>query len=95
MDTGFDVDLYDVDAFNVKASLVSRLHADGRKVVCYFSAGSWENWRPDKHDFPASVLGRSNGWPGEKWLDIRRIGVLGPMMKARLDLCASKSNTYA
>ena len=90
VDTTIDVDLYDVDAFNVKTSLVTQLHADGRKVVCYFSAGSWENWRPDKHEFPAAVLGRSNGWPGEKWLDIRRIGVLGPIMKARLDLCEAK-----
>ena len=90
VDTTFDVDMYDVDAFNVKKSLVSQLHADGRMVVCYFSAGSWENWRPDKHDFPASILGRSNGWPGEKWLDIRRIGLLGPIMRARLDLCDAK-----
>jgi hypothetical protein len=90
VDMTVDADMYDVDAFNVKQSLVSRLHAEGRKVVCYFSAGSWENWRPDKHDFPASVLGRSNGWPGEKWLDIRRIGMLGPIMKARLDLCEAK-----
>ncbi len=90
VDTAFDVDLYDVDAFDVKRSLVKRLHADGRRVVCYFSAGSWENWRPDKRRFPPAVLGRPNGWPGERWLDIRRIGVLGPIMKSRLDLCRAK-----
>ncbi len=46
--------------------------------------------RPDAGDFPARVKGRSNGWPGERWLDIRKIGVLGPIMKARLDMCAAK-----
>ena len=35
-------------------------------------------------------MGRSNGWPGERWLDIRKLGVLGPIMKARLDMCAAK-----
>ena len=66
------------------------LHALGSDVVCYLSAGSWENLRPDAGDFPARVMGRSNGWPGEQWLDIRKIGVLGPIMKARLDMCAAK-----
>ena len=54
------------------------------------SAGSWEDWRPDAGQFPESVKGRRNGWPGEKWLDIRQINVLGPIMEARLDLCKSK-----
>jgi hypothetical protein len=30
------------------------------------------------------------GWPGEKWLDVRRLDILGPIMKARLDLCQKK-----
>ncbi len=90
IDTSFDVSMYDVDGFNVSKALVTKLHDAGRKVVCYFSAGSWEDWRPDEGDFPRSVLGRSNGWPGERWLDIRRLAVLGPIMKARLDMCQAK-----
>jgi hypothetical protein len=31
-----------------------------------------------------------DGWPGERWLDIRRIGVLAPIMKARIAKCARK-----
>lgn len=47
----------------------------GRKVICYFSAGSYENWRPDRHDFPSDVLGNNlEHWEGEKWLDIRDDG---------------------
>jgi len=59
-------------------------------VICYLSAGSYENWRPDAASFPASVLGKSNGWPGEKWLDVRRLDVLGPIMEHRLDLAVAK-----
>ena len=59
-------------------------------AICYFSAGSFENWRPDAAAFPASVKGSSNGWPGENWLDIRQWSVLGPIMGARMDLAVSK-----
>jgi hypothetical protein len=82
--------MYDIDLFDNSASVVASLHAQGRKVVCYVSAGSWENWRPDAGQFPESVKGKSNGWPGEKWLDIRRLDVLGPIMEARMDLCQAK-----
>jgi hypothetical protein len=90
IDTTKNVQMYDVDLFDVPASTVAELHARGIKVICYMSAGSWEDWRPDAGQFPASVKGKNNGWPGEKWLDIRNIAVLGPIMEARLDLCKSK-----
>jgi hypothetical protein len=35
-------------------------------------------------------LGKSNGWPGEKWLDIRALATLGPIMQGRLDICRRK-----
>ena len=33
------------------------------------------------------MLGSKNGWPGEKWLDIRQVSVLGPIMSARVQKC--------
>lgn len=90
IDTSIEVDLYDVDGFEVAKRVVTSLHEEGRHVVCYLSAGSWENWRPDAGRFPHRVLGRANGWPGERWLDVRKLGVLGPIMKSRLDRCARK-----
>ena len=91
IDTSVDADVYDVDLFDVPESKIDTLHDDGRHVVCYLSAGSWERWRPDAGDFPDQVLGRKlDGWPGERWLDIRRIDLLGPIMESRLDLCAAK-----
>ncbi len=85
-----NVDMYNIDLFDNPASVVASLKEKGRKVVCYMSAGSYENWRPDASKFPASVLGASNGWAGEKWLDIRKIELLAPIIRARLDLCKSK-----
>jgi hypothetical protein len=34
------------------------------------------------------VLGKRNGWPGERWLDIRRRSVLEPIMTHRVHKCA-------
>jgi hypothetical protein len=90
IDTSIAAQMYDVDGFEVTKATVRELHHAGRAVVCYLSAGSWERWRPDARDFPNSVKGASNGWPGERWLDIRKLRILRPIMRARLDLCAAK-----
>lgn len=90
VDTSVDADMFDVDLFGTPASTVDELHALGRAVVCYMSAGSWEEFRPDAGLFPDAVKGLSNGWPGELWLDIRQLDVLAPIMEARLDQCAEK-----
>jgi hypothetical protein len=91
IDQSFDVTMYDIDLFDNEASTVAALHAQGRKVICYVSAGSWEDWRPDADQFPSSVLGNDYyGWAGEKWLDIRQIDLLAPIMRARLDQCKTK-----
>jgi hypothetical protein len=90
VDTSFDVQMYDIDGFEATRSLVSSIHSSGAAAVCYIDVGSWENWRPDAGRFPARVLGRSNGWRGERWLDIRRMRVLAPLMRERLRMCADK-----
>lgn len=91
IDTSVDADIFDIDGFDVPASVVDELHARGRKVVCYFSAGTFEDWRPDAASFPAEVLGSPLAeWPGERWLDIRRTDVLEPIMAARMDMCRAK-----
>lgn len=91
IDSSFDVDMYDVDLFETEASMVRALQAQGRAVICYISAGSWEAWRPDSDQFPPELLGNEyEGWPGERWLDIRRIDLLAPILRARLDACAGK-----
>jgi len=53
------------------SGVIARYHGRGQKVVCYLDTGAWESYRPDAKLFPSSVIGRSTGWSGEKWLDIR------------------------
>jgi len=81
---------YDIDGFENSAAEVAALHAQGKHVICYIDVGTAEDFRPDYSEFPASVLGRSNGWPGERWLDIRQLSVLEPIMQARFEMCAQK-----
>ena len=91
IDTTVDAQMVDIDLFDNDAATVTALHNKGRKVICYLSAGSWEEWRPDADQFPAALLGKDYaGWPGEKWLDIRRLDLLGPILRARLDRCRDK-----
>jgi hypothetical protein len=90
LDDSLDVQMYDVDLFETSASEVDALNGGNRYAVCYLDAGTYENWRPDAGAFPKAVRGRSNGWPGEHWLDIRRLSILKPIMQDRLDQCAVK-----
>lgn len=90
--TEWDVEMYDIDLFDTPIETIEKLHEDGRTVICYFSAGSYEDWREDADEFPESVLGEPlEGWEGEFWLDIRQIDLLAPLMQARLDLAVEKN----
>lgn len=90
IDTSVDVSMYDIDLFDVDAGQISSLRSDARIVICYFSAGSHEDWRPDAADFPESAIGNPlDGWPGERWLDIRDDAVR-TALAARLDLAVDK-----
>lgn len=91
IDTALDVDVYNLDLFDTPEETIAALHGRGVRVVCYFSAGSFEDWRPDVDAFTGDVLGEPlDGWEGEAWLDIRALDVLGPIIAARLDLAAAK-----
>ncbi len=90
INTSYSVEVYDIDLFDSNITLIQSLKNDSKKVICYFSAGSYENWRDDEADFPSNVLGGNmDGWAGEKWLDISN-EALAPIMKARLDLAVQK-----
>lgn len=90
IDTTQPVQVYDIDLFNAGQTTINALHAQGKKVVCYLSAGSWEAWRSDAGDFPEAVKGNTlEGWLDERWLDIRSNAVR-TIMQSRLDLAVSK-----
>lgn len=91
MDYSLDVDVYNLDLYDTDPVVISDLRARGIFVMCYFSGGSYEDWRVDADQFPPEVLGNAmEGWAGEIWLDIRQIDMLSPIMEARLDLAVEK-----
>jgi hypothetical protein len=91
LDTGVVADVYDIDAVTTTAAQVATLHRLGRKVICYVNVGAYETFRPDAARFPHAVLGNElDGWPGERWLDVRRWDVLGPILADRFTACKGK-----
>lgn len=90
VDTSVNVAVYDIDLFDTSAATIAALRANGRRVICYFSAGSREDWRPDASDFSSADHGNAlDGWAGETWLDTRSANVRAVMGK-RLDLAVAK-----
>ncbi len=82
--------VYDVDLFDTPESQIKELEEEGKKVICYFSAGTYENWRPDADQFPKEALGKEvDGWEGERWLDIRNQKVR-QIMAERIKLAKEK-----
>ncbi|GAA3869457.1 endo alpha-1,4 polygalactosaminidase [Streptomyces sedi] len=90
LDLELPVPVYDIDAFESGADDVAALHERDVRVICYVNAGAWEDFRPDADAFPEELLGEGNGWPGERWLDIRALDTLRPLLAERFDLCVEK-----
>jgi hypothetical protein len=89
LDTTVEADVYDVDLFETTPAQIADLRADGRIVICYFSAGSYEDWRPDSGGFTADDLGDTiDGFDDERWLDIRSTTVRA-VYEGRLDLAVA------
>ena len=56
LNAAYDVAIYDIDLFDTSQALIQEMQAGGRRVICYFSAGSYENWRSDAGQFKAADL---------------------------------------
>ncbi|KAI0878254.1 glycoside hydrolase superfamily [Hypoxylon argillaceum] len=81
---------YPVDFENTSTDTIAALKGAGHTIVCYFSAGSVEDYRADAGDFPAATIGNTlDGWPDEKWLDVRDTTVR-EIMATRISSAASK-----
>lgn len=80
-----DAAVHVVDLFDFPDSLRRDLHAAGKHVVCLFSAGSAESWRPDYARFLPHEMGTPVAQsPDERWADTRSPNVR-EIMTARLD----------
>lgn len=91
IDTSVDADVFTIDGLDTPVSTVAAIHDRGARAICYISAGTFEDWRTDAGRFPEGVLGNAlPEWPGERWLDVRRLDALEPVIARRMDICAEK-----
>ena len=88
--TDVPAELYDIDLFDTSQQQIEDLKSKGKIVICYFSAGTYEDWRPDASEFDPSDLGNTlSNYPDERWLNINSPKVR-EIMKKRLDLAKTK-----
>jgi len=90
INTSLDANLYDIDLEDTNETTIKLLHHQGKKVICYLSAGTAESWRSDYSAFQSSDMGKSVvDWDGERWLDIRSQNVKNIML-SRLENAREK-----
>ncbi|MGH3123766.1 MAG: endo alpha-1,4 polygalactosaminidase, partial [Streptosporangiaceae bacterium] len=97
------VDIYDVDGFLTTRAEVTAIRTRWQastlahpRTVCYLDL-AWEDYRPDANPqapggaFPAAALGNVYfGYPEERWVDLRQLDALKPMLRERVAMCARK-----
>ena len=94
------VDIYDIDGFLTTPAQVGAIGTRWQastlphpRTVCYLDL-AWEDYRPDASPgaaFPAAALGHVYfGFPEERWVDLRQLGALKPMLRERIGMCARK-----
>jgi len=85
-----DAQVWDIDLFDNDPSTFRTLKAAGKTVICYFSAGTREDWRDDANQFPAADIGKVlPEWPNEKWIRTGSTAVRAIMAK-RIKLAADR-----
>jgi hypothetical protein len=90
IDPTVDAEVFVLDPFAASADLTHRLRQRNRRLVCYVSAGIYEETRPDASRFPGATLGASAGPGGRRWLDVRQWDALRPILADRFRLCRGK-----
>lgn len=91
-DFSLAVDVMETDLYSTNAADVARLHSNGAYAIAYMNTGAWQPGMPDSNDYPASVIGTipMKGWHEERWLDIRQIETLRPIIHAKMQLAKDK-----
>ncbi|MBS1860798.1 MAG: endo alpha-1,4 polygalactosaminidase [Actinobacteria bacterium] len=92
-----EVEIYDLDYEETTKKEVTTLHEKGRHVICYVDVGGAEKYRSDYEKFTklekegVEIMGEAiEGWPEERWINIRELKYVEPIEKARFETCASK-----
>ncbi len=80
-----------IDLFDNDQTIIKKLKEQGKIVICYFSAGTWEDWRVDASSFPQEVLGKPLAeWEWERWLDISNYKKFENIIRDRIILAKNK-----
>ncbi|OUM60835.1 glycoside hydrolase family 114 protein, partial [Piromyces sp. E2] len=78
-----------VDVHSSSAKRILELKNHGKKVICYFSGGSYEDFRPDKNKFKNLRKGSQlDGWD-EYYVDVSSSSILS-IMKERIAVAHQK-----
>lgn len=93
LNTNVNAEVFDVDLFDTSFQVIKSLHDKNKTVICYFSAGSYEENRPDSKTLLPAAGNKMDGWP-ERWLKIGNESILEkiikPIMKNRIQLAKNK-----
>jgi hypothetical protein len=85
-----NTEVYDIDLYYNTPITIGNLHSSNAKVICYLSAGTYEEYRPDQMLFLPSEYGHElERYTGRRWVDTRSWNIRN-IMKARLDLAVAK-----
>lgn len=85
-----DVRIWEVDLFDTPIQTFRELKRRGNRIICYFSAGTSEDWRPDFAKFKAVDKGTClPEWVGERYVDIRKRSIF-EIMQERIRLASQK-----
>ena len=90
IDTSQTVDLFVVDLFEASADAITTIHANGSRVVCYFRAGVWEEWRSDAGGYPSTTKGNTLSLFGGLWWQDIRSERVESVMRGRLAAADAK-----
>ncbi len=88
--TTYDVDVYVLDMFQqLEGDVIERLHAQNKTVICYFSAGTYEPWRPDADLFADVPVGNAHyAYDNEQWVDVTSAET-AKVMANRMDMAVA------
>jgi hypothetical protein len=84
------VRIFDIDLFEHDRAAIRQFKRAGKKVICYFSVGTSEDWRDDYNQISPKDMGANLPmWAGERWLNIKSPAILR-LMKKRIRYAARK-----
>lgn len=85
-----NIQLIEIDLFETSDKKITALKSKNIMVICYFSAGTFEDWRSDISQIPKSSLGKPMpDWEGETWWNVNHKSVRDVIL-SRLNLAKSK-----